>query len=71
MKLLITKELFKKEIKSISNELASHEKVRDFRLIPDTFDVESGELTPTLKIKRRIIKDRYQHLIEDIFKDVD
>jgi len=64
-------ELFKKEVRKISNELASHEKVRDFRLVPDTFDIESGELTPTLKIKRRVIEDRYEHLIEDIFQGVD
>ncbi|MDZ7714761.1 MAG: hypothetical protein U5J95_00965 [Balneolaceae bacterium] len=33
------------------------------------FTVETGELTPTLKVKRRIIEDKYGHLIEDIFTD--
>jgi len=63
------REIYKKQVRSISNELASHEKIRDFRLIADTFDVETGELTPTLKVKRRIVKDRYSDLIEDMFKD--
>lgn len=60
--------LFNKEIRSFSKELASHEKLRDFRLIPHEFTVETGELTPTLKVKRRIIEQKYGHLIEDIFE---
>ncbi len=60
--------LYNKEIRSFSKELASHEKLRDFRLIPNEFTVETGELTPTLKVKRRIIEDKYGHLIEDIFE---
>lgn len=61
--------LFSKETRSFSKELASHEKIRDFRLLPSEFTVETGELTPTLKVKRRIIEDKYGHLIEDIFKE--
>lgn len=64
-------DLFKKEIRSFSKELASHEKVRDFRLVANEFTVETGEITPTLKVKRRVIADKYGHLIEDIFKDDD
>ncbi len=61
--------IFSKEIRSFSKELASHEKIRDFRLIPNEFTVETGELTPTLKVKRRVIEDKYGDLIEDMFKD--
>ena len=61
--------IYRKEIRSHSSELASHEKIRDFRLVSDEFTVESGELTPTLKIKRRIVEDKYSHLIDDIFSD--
>lgn len=60
-------EIYKKEVRSYSNDLASHEKIRDFRIVPNEFSVESGELTPTLKIKRRIVEDKYGHLIDDIF----
>lgn len=63
------KDLYKKELRAFSKELASHEKIRDFRLVPNEFTVETGEITPTLKVKRRIIADKYGHLIEDIFKD--
>lgn len=61
--------LLSKEIRSFSKDLASHEKIRDFRLIGNEFTVETGELTPTLKVKRRVIEDKYGHLIEDIFKE--
>lgn len=63
------KNLFSKEIRSFSKELASHEKIRDFRLLSREFTVETGELTPTLKVKRRIIKDKFGHLIDDIFSE--
>lgn len=59
--------IYRKEIRSYSKDLASHEKIRDFRLVSSEFTVESGELTPTLKVKRRIIEDKYSHLINDIF----
>jgi long-chain acyl-CoA synthetase len=60
--------IYRREIRSYAHELASHEKIRDFRLVPDEFTVETGELTPTLKVKRRIIEDKYGHLIDDIFE---
>lgn len=65
------KDIYKKELRTFSKELASHEKVRDFRLLAHEFTVETGEITPTLKVKRRVIEDKYGHLIQDIFKDDD
>jgi len=61
--------LYSKEVRSFSKELASHEKIRDFRLLPEEFSVETGELTPTLKVKRRVIEEKYNHLIDDIFSE--
>lgn len=60
--------LFSKEVRSFSKELASHEKIRDFRLLENEFSVETGELTPTLKVKRRVIEDKYGPLIEQMFQ---
>jgi long-chain acyl-CoA synthetase len=61
--------IYSKEVRSHSKDLASHEKIRDFRIVPNEFTVETGELTPTLKIKRRIVEDKYGHLINDIFSN--
>ncbi len=60
--------IYKKEIRSHSKDLASHEKVRDFRLLPNEFTVETGEITPTLKVKRRVIEDKYGDLIRSIYE---
>lgn len=61
--------LYKKEVRSFSKELASHEKIRDFRLLANEFTVETGEITPTLKVKRRVIAEKYAGEIADIFQD--
>ncbi|MBO6795465.1 MAG: long-chain fatty acid--CoA ligase [Balneolaceae bacterium] len=61
--------LFKKEMRAFSKQLASHEKIRDFRLLANEFTVETGEITPTLKVKRRVIAEKYAEQIDDIFKD--
>ncbi len=63
------KEIYKKEMRSFSKELASHEKVRDFRLLEEEFTVDNGEITPTLKVKRKVISEKYGAQIADIFKD--
>lgn len=59
--------IYRTEIRKASKELASHEKIRDFRLVPTEFTVETGELTPTLKVKRRIVEDKYSDLIGEMF----
>lgn len=61
--------LYKKEMREFSKELASHEKIRDFRILANEFTVETGEITPTMKVKRRIIAEKYADQIADIFKN--
>jgi AMP-dependent synthetase/ligase len=38
-------------------------------LLPEEFTIERGELTPTLKIKRKVVMDKLRHEIERIYKD--
>jgi long-chain acyl-CoA synthetase len=58
-----------KDLKVFNKKLASHEKIRKFRLISTPFGVETGELTPTMKIKRRVVSEKYSALIDDIYSD--
>jgi long-chain acyl-CoA synthetase len=44
-----------------------YERVREFALVPDEFSQESGELTPTLKLKRRVLHARYRDVIDAIY----
>ncbi|MFT6135169.1 MAG: long-chain acyl-CoA synthetase [Cyclobacteriaceae bacterium] len=61
--------LFEKEIQRISAGYGKWEKIKEFRIITDAWSLETGELTPTLKLKRRVIMDRYQSLINEIYKE--
>jgi long-chain acyl-CoA synthetase len=56
-------ELIRDEIKSLSSNLASFETVHRFCLMAHEFTEEKGELTPSLKLKRHVILERYKDLI--------
>ncbi len=63
-------ERIKKDIEKDCNSLfARVEQVRDFRILHRDFTVEDGELTPTLKIKRRIINENFADLIESMYPE--
>ena len=58
--------LIKERIRNMNRELAAFETVRSFRILPREFTVEREELTPTLKLRREIIKKRYKKIIEEM-----
>lgn len=58
------RKLIKSEIDSRSRELADFEKVKRFALIDHAFSIENGELTPTLKVKRKVVAEKYGSLLE-------
>lgn len=52
----------------IANEtFAKWEKIKQFRLTPDVWNTDNGHLTPTMKLKRKIIRDKYKALYDDIY----
>lgn len=61
--------LIRKEIDTVSGELASYETIKKFRLLKDPFTIESGELTPTLKVKRNVVEQRYKLLIDEMYQE--
>lgn len=68
---LISKEVvisqYQEEVNEANETFAKWEKVKAFRLCPDAWSVESGHLTPTMKMKRKIIKQKYIALHDDIY----
>jgi long-chain acyl-CoA synthetase len=62
---------FRKEldavIKEVNNELHHTEEIRDFAVIPENLTVEDGELTPTLKLRRHVVEEKYRETIEAIY----
>lgn len=49
--------------------LANFESVKRFRLVPEEWSQESGELTPSMKLKRRVINQRYAAVIDELYAD--
>lgn len=59
--------LYKDKIKELQNHLADYEKVKKFTLMPAEFDINTGEITPTLKVKRNVVLKKYADIIEKMY----
>ena len=56
-----------RDVTAMTAHLADYERVRRVALLADEFTIDSGELTPTLKVKRGVIDERYGKLIEELY----
>ncbi|RMG38607.1 MAG: long-chain fatty acid--CoA ligase, partial [Methanobacteriota archaeon] len=63
------KELIQQEIENVNKELASYETVKKFILLDQPFSIESGELTPSLKVKRKIVEQNYKEQIDALYAE--
>ncbi|HHQ4894131.1 TPA: AMP-dependent synthetase/ligase [Aeromonas veronii] len=63
-------EFFEARIADLQKELAKFEQVKKFTLLPSAFSMELGELTPTMKLRRKIIEAKYQSEIEAMYNHV-
>lgn len=61
------KALFNSVVKELNPKVEKDEQLKRFRIVVDEWTPESGELSPTLKLKRRVIAEKYKHIIADIF----
>lgn len=61
--------LFEHRLADINSRLAPYETIKKFILLVHDFSIEGGELTPTLKLRRKIIYEKYKHRIEDLYID--
>lgn len=59
--------LVQRDVTTITAHLADYERVRRVALLPEEFSIDSGELTPTLKVKRNVIDERYGKVIADLY----
>jgi long-chain acyl-CoA synthetase len=60
---------FAKEIAFYNQEFANYERVKKYTLLSEAWSIEGGELTPTLKLKRKNIKAKYADTIDDFYKN--
>jgi long-chain acyl-CoA synthetase len=59
--------LVDEEIKYKTSGFADYEQIRKFTILPNDFTVENGEVTPTLKVKRKYIQEKYKSLIDSMY----
>jgi long-chain acyl-CoA synthetase len=59
--------LVQHDISKLTSSLVDYERIRRVALLPHEFSIDGGELTPTLKVKRKVIDERYGDLIEELY----
>ena len=55
------------EISQLNRELASYETIKKFRILEEELDQDKDEVTPTLKVKRKVVINNYQDLIDEMY----
>lgn len=61
--------LYQEIVDALNHELSQFERVKKIALLPAEFTIESGELTPTMKIRRKVIEERWRDVIERLYAE--
>ncbi|HXZ80234.1 MAG TPA: long-chain fatty acid--CoA ligase [Terriglobales bacterium] len=64
-----TRGLYENMLREVNAKLAQFEKIKKFLLISDDFTIANGILTPTMKLRRRVLEERYHDQIENLYKE--
>jgi len=60
-------ERYSKEVREVNKSLGEHEQIKRFRLVTEEWTPQTGELSPTLKLRRNYLMDRYREIISGIY----
>ncbi|TXB66690.1 long-chain fatty acid--CoA ligase [Vicingus serpentipes] len=58
-----------REVDELNSNFSNYEQIKKFELVPFQWAVDTGELTPTLKLKRKFIKTKFQQLFDKIYRN--
>jgi long-chain acyl-CoA synthetase len=61
--------LFQEAIDAVNTRRAPFERIKRFALLPSEFTIAGGEMTPTMKVKRRVVEERWREVIEKLYAD--
>ena len=61
--------LYQEIVDALNRELSQYERIKRIALLPREFTVESGELTPTLKVKRKVVEEKWRQQIESLYAE--
>jgi long-chain acyl-CoA synthetase len=59
--------LYQELVDALNRELSQFERIKGLAILPTEFTIASGELTPTLKVKRKVVEDRYKDTIAGLY----
>jgi long-chain acyl-CoA synthetase len=62
-------DLVKRHVEHVNANLARYEAIRRWAILPAEFKVETGELTPSLKVRRRVVEERYREVLEGLYAE--
>lgn len=62
-------ELIRRDVEHVNAKLARHEAIRRWAILPAELKVETGELAPSLKIRRRVVEQRYRDVLEGLYDE--
>ncbi|MCB0327607.1 MAG: hypothetical protein KDD52_08315, partial [Bdellovibrionales bacterium] len=62
-----TKEIFQSAVDRVNRNLSSYQQVKNFYLLEKPFSMENGEITPTMKTRRKVIRKHYHSEIQTLF----
>jgi len=62
-------DLFQRQVESLTSDLAQYERVKRIALLENELTIEGGEMTPTLKVKRRVIDEKYRDVIDRLYSE--
>ena len=63
------KKIFEEEMERFNASVDRQERIRKFALVPEDFTVEAGEITPSMKVKRRVVEEKYRNRIDEMYTD--
>jgi long-chain acyl-CoA synthetase len=63
--------LFERQVNAFTEDLAQFEKVKRIALLDHELTIEGGELTPTLKVKRRVVDEKYKEIIDRLYEEAE
>lgn len=56
-----------KDVREVNKNLPGYEAIKKFKVVPHEFTVDSGELTPTMKVKKKVVLERYRNLVDEMY----
>ena len=60
-------ERYQQTLDDLNSSLAQFERIKRFALLPTEFTMERGELTPTMKVRRQVVEERWRAVIEELY----